>query len=65
MAGLSVALFWVGVVLTAGSVLAQVAAAAASRMVQRTTALTSAGTVTLTEQRPPPETHPQTARLRR
>jgi cytochrome c-type biogenesis protein CcsB len=52
MAQVSIALFWIGVVLTGGAVLFQLVAAFGARVVSRT-AVTNAGTVTLSEQQPP------------
>jgi cytochrome c-type biogenesis protein CcsB len=53
MAEISVTLFWLGAALTAAAFLVQLAAAFGGRIV-RQTAVTSAGTVTLTERQPAP-----------
>ena len=52
MADVSVALFWLGAALTAAAVLCQLAALFGSRVVRRT-AVTNAGTLTVSERQPP------------
>ncbi|MGD9894612.1 MAG: c-type cytochrome biogenesis protein CcsB [Dehalococcoidia bacterium] len=52
MAELAIAFFWLGVGLTAASTLCLVASAVGSRVVRRT-AVTNAGTITLSETQPP------------